>query len=108
MEAPTVVGAEALPIVIIGAGLAGLTVALHLADSQPVVALATRNRSAPAAAWAQRGTVGVLGSGAGLASKVCDTRAAGAGLVDDRTAELIARHGAEAIAWLLERGVPFS
>jgi L-aspartate oxidase len=28
--------------------------------------------------------------------------------VDEHTAEFIARHSAEAIAWLVERGVPFS
>ena len=35
----------ALPVVIIGAGLAGLTVALHLAEKRQVVVLAKRSRN---------------------------------------------------------------
>ena len=31
-----------LPVLIIGAGLAGLTVALHMAESQPVILMAKR------------------------------------------------------------------
>ncbi|RZL11809.1 MAG: L-aspartate oxidase [Rubrivivax sp.] len=107
MDAPTV-GADALPIVIIGAGLAGLTVALHLADTQPVVVLAKRHLHEAATAWAQGGIVGVLGSDDSIDSHVRDTQEAGAGLVDERTAEFIARQSAEAIAWLVARGVPFS
>ncbi len=100
--------ASPLPIVIIGAGLAGLTVALHLAQTQPVVVLAKRRLEEGATAWAQGGIVGVLGSDDSIDSHVKDTQEAGAGLVDERTAEFIARHSAEAVEWLVERGVPFS
>ena len=41
-----------LPVVIIGAGLAGLTVALHLAETQPVIVLAKRQLEEGATAWA--------------------------------------------------------
>ena len=99
---------SSLPVVVIGAGLAGLTVALHLADKQPVVVLAKRRLEEAATAWAQGGIVGVLGSDDSVESHVRDTQAAGAGLVDERTAEFIARHSAEAVEWLVERGVPFS
>ncbi|WP_290902395.1 L-aspartate oxidase [Aquabacterium sp.] len=97
-----------LPVVIIGAGLAGLTVALHLAETQPVIVLAKRQLEEGATAWAQGGIVGVLGSDDSIESHVRDTQEAGAGLVDERTAEFIARHSAEAVAWLVARGVPFS
>jgi len=52
---------SSLPVVVIGAGLAGLTVALHLADQQPVIVLAKRHleeaatagpRAASWACWA--------------------------------------------------------
>jgi L-aspartate oxidase len=33
------------PVLIIGAGLAGLTVALHLADQQPVILMANCRRA---------------------------------------------------------------
>jgi len=97
-----------LPVVILGAGLAGLTVALHLAEHAPVIVLAKRQLEEGATAWAQGGIVGVLGSDDSIGSHVRDTQEAGAGLVDERTAEFIARHSADAVSWLVDRGVPFS
>ncbi|TNY06442.1 FAD-dependent oxidoreductase, partial [Escherichia coli] len=78
------------PVVIIGAGLAGLTVALHLADTVPVIVLAKRELTEAATAWAQGGIVGVLGSDDSIDSHVRDTRQAGAGLVDEAAARFIA------------------
>jgi len=97
-----------LPVVIIGAGLAGLTVALHLAETQPVIVLAKRQLEESATAWAQGGIVGVLGNDDSIDSHVRDTQDAGAGLVDEHAAGFIARHSAQAVAWLVSRGVPFS
>ena len=96
------------PVVIVGAGLAGLTVALHLAAQRPVVVLAKRNLDEGATAWAQGGIVGVLGSDDSIESHVRDTQDAGAGLVDEHTARFIAEHSARAIEWLVAQGVPFS
>jgi L-aspartate oxidase len=97
-----------LPVVIVGAGLAGLTVALHLAEHRPVVVLAKRNLDEGATAWAQGGIVGVLGTDDSIDSHVRDTQDAGAGLVDEHTARFVAERSAEAIEWLVARGVPFS
>jgi L-aspartate oxidase len=96
------------PVVIVGAGLAGLTVALHLAATRPVVVLAKRSLGEAATAWAQGGIVGVLGSDDSIDSHVRDTQDAGAGLVDEGTARFIAEHSAAAIEWLVAQGVPFS
>ena len=49
-----------LPVLIIGAGIAGLTVALHMAESQPVIVMAKRGLGEAATAWAQGGIVGVV------------------------------------------------
>jgi L-aspartate oxidase len=104
----TLKAAEA-PVVVVGAGLAGLTVALHLAaQGQEVVVLAKRNLGEGATAWAQGGIVGVLGSDDSVESHVRDTQDAGAGLVDEQTARFIAENSPEAIEWLVEQGVPFS
>src|SRR3989344_1840234 len=108
MQDPSVAPAAQLPVVIIGAGLAGLTVALNLAETQPVIVLAKRQLEEAATAWAQGGIVGVLGSDDSIESHVRDTQEAGAGLVDERTAEFIARPSAEAVEWLVASGVPFS
>ncbi len=96
------------PVVIVGAGLAGLTVALHVADHRPVVVLAKRNLDEAATAWAQGGIVGVLGSDDSIDSHVRDTQDAGAGLVDEQAARFIAEHSAAAVEWLVGQGVPFS
>ena len=96
------------PVVVVGAGLAGLTVALELARSRPVVVLAKRTLSESATAWAQGGIVGVLGSDDSVESHVRDTQEAGAGIVDEHTARFIAQHSAAAVQWLVEQGVNFS
>ena len=98
----------AAPVVIVGAGLAGLTVALHVAQKRPVIVLAKRNLEEAATAWAQGGIVGVLGEDDSIDSHVRDTQDAGAGLVDENTARFIAEHSAAAIEWLVEQRVPFS
>ncbi len=105
---PAPSASDALPVVIVGAGLAGLTVALHLAQDQPVVVIAKRELTEGATAWAQGGIVGVLGSDDSIESHVRDTQEAGAGLVEEHTARYIAQNSAEAVEWLVERGVPFS
>jgi L-aspartate oxidase len=96
------------PVVVIGAGLGGLAVALSLAEHQPVIVLAKRELNEGATAWAQGGIVGVLGQDDSIDSHVRDTQDAGAGLVDEHTARFIAEQSARAIEWLVDAGVPFS
>jgi L-aspartate oxidase len=102
------VSGAAAPVVVIGAGLAGLVAALQLADQVPVVVLAKRGLTESATAWAQGGIVGVLGADDSIASHVRDTQDAGAGIVDEVTARFIAEHSHSAIEWLVQAGVPFS
>jgi L-aspartate oxidase len=96
------------PVVIVGAGLAGLAVALRVAEHRPVVVLAKRELDEGATAWAQGGIVGVLGDDDSVDSHVRDTQDAGAGLVDEHTARFIAERSAQAVEWLVAQGVPFS
>ena len=98
----------ALPIIIVGAGLAGLCTALHLADQRRVIVLAKRGLHEGATAWAQGGIVGVLGADDSVAAHVRDTQEAGAGLVDEHTARFISQNSATAVEWLLQQGVPFT
>lgn len=98
----------AAPVVVVGAGLAGLAVALELAAHRRVIVLAKRGLHEGATAWAQGGIVGVLGADDSVESHVHDTLAAGAGLVDERAARRVAEHSAEAVAWLVAQGVPFT
>jgi L-aspartate oxidase len=98
----------AAPVVVIGAGLGGLAVALQLAEHRPVVVLAKRSVTESATAWAQGGIVGVLGADDSIASHVRDTQDAGGGIVDEHTARFIAENSHSAIEWLVDAGVPFS
>ena len=100
--------ASAAPVVVVGAGLGGLVVALELAATHPVVVLAKRRLEEGATAWAQGGIVGVLGDDDSIESHVRDTRDAGAGIVDEHAARFIAERSAMAIEWLVSAGVPFS
>ena len=48
-------------VLIIGAGLAGLTTALHLAEQRNVTVLAKRSLDVSSSQWAQGGIAAVLG-----------------------------------------------
>jgi len=98
----------ALPVVIVGAGLAGLCTALHLAEQRRVIVLAKRSLHEGATAWAQGGIVGVLGADDSVNAHVHDTQEAGAGLVDEHSARFISHHSAAAVEWLVQQGVPFT
>jgi len=98
----------ALPIVIVGAGLAGLCTALHLADQRRVIVLAKRRLDEAATAWAQGGIVGVLGADDSIDAHVHDTQDAGGGLVDEHAARFVSEHSAAAVEWLVQQGVPFT
>ena len=96
-------------VVIVGAGLAGLCTALHLASAgHCVVVLAKRGLHEGATSWAQGGIVGVLGSDDSIDAHVRDTQEAGAGLVDAHTARFISERSAAAVEWLVQQGVLFT
>ena len=99
---------DALPVVVVGAGLAGLTVALQLADRHRIVVLAKRGFEEAATAWAQGGIVGVIGDDDSVELHVHDTQVAGGGLVDENTARFVAENSGDAIRWLVDQGVPFT
>ncbi|MEY4121001.1 MAG: hypothetical protein RLZZ472_1392, partial [Pseudomonadota bacterium] len=105
---PKTPATDSLPVVIIGAGLAGLTVALELAETHQVIIMAKRGLSESATAWAQGGIVGVLDQQDSVDAHVKDTVEAGAGLVVESTARYIAERSADAIDWLVDQGVPFT
>jgi len=99
---------DVLPVVIVGAGLAGLCTALHLAEWRRVIVLAKRSLGEGATAWAQGGIVGVLGADDSVDAHVHDTQQAGGGLVDEHAARFVSEHSAAAIEWLVRQGVPFT
>lgn len=95
-------------VAIIGSGLAGLSVALHLAQIRKVAIISKRALLDGASNWAQGGIAAVLDSGDSHEQHISDTLVAGAGLCDEAATRFIVEHGREAIEWLIEQGVPFT
>jgi len=95
-------------VVIVGSGLAGLSVALHLAQTRKVAIISKRELLDGASNWAQGGIAAVLDSGDSHDQHIADTLIAGAGLCDEAATRYIVEHGREAIEWLIEQGVPFT
>ncbi len=95
-------------VAIVGSGLAGLSVALHLAQTRKVAIISKRALLDGASNWAQGGIAAVLDSGDSHEEHINDTLVAGAGLCDEAATRYIVEHGREAIEWLIEQGVPFT
>jgi len=95
-------------VAIVGSGLAGLSVALHLAQTRKVAIISKRELLDGASNWAQGGIAAVLDSGDSHDQHIADTLVAGAGLCDEAATRTIVEHGREAIEWLIEQGVPFT
>jgi L-aspartate oxidase len=95
-------------VAIVGSGLAGLSVALHLAQTRKVAIVSKRELLDGASNWAQGGIAAVLDSGDSHDQHIADTLVAGAGLCDEAATRYIVEHGREAIEWLIEQGVPFT
>ena len=93
---------------IIGSGLAGLSLALKLADRQQVAIITKKSLLDGASAWAQGGIAAVLSPDDSIENHIRDTYIAGAGLCDPDATRLVVENGKAAIAWLIQQGVPFS
>lgn len=93
---------------IIGSGLAGLSLALKLADQKKVAVITKKSLLEGASAWAQGGIAAVLSPEDSFDKHIEDTQIAGAGLCDPETTRFVVEHGAAAINWLIQQGVPFS
>jgi L-aspartate oxidase len=95
-------------VAIVGSGLAGLSVALHLAQTRKVAIISKRALLDGASNWAQGGIAAVLDSGDSHDQHIADTLVAGAGLCEEAATRYIVEHGREAIEWLIAQGVPFT
>ncbi|MFH2135520.1 MAG: L-aspartate oxidase [Pseudomonadota bacterium] len=93
---------------IIGSGLAGLTLALKLADQQKIAIVTKRSLLDGASAWAQGGIAAVQSPDDSHDEHIRDTLTAGAGLCDPETTRFVVERGSAAVNWLIEQGVPFS
>ncbi|MFM8330468.1 MAG: L-aspartate oxidase, partial [Candidatus Methylumidiphilus sp.] len=96
------------PVLIIGSGAAGLSLALRLAGHTRVVVLSKVALSEGSTLYAQGGISAVLHKKDSIDSHIQDTLIAGAGLCDPEAVRLVVTQGKACIDWLLEQGVPFT
>jgi L-aspartate oxidase len=94
-------------VVIIGAGLAGLFTALKLAPLPVTVIAAAPMGEGASSMWAQGGIAAAVGEGDSTEKHAIDTIAAGAGIVDEKIAYMVADEAPDRIRDLLTYGVPF-
>ncbi|MBF7696053.1 L-aspartate oxidase [Acinetobacter rathckeae] len=94
-------------VVIVGAGLAGLTVALSLPKHLRVALLLKDDLFTSASYLAQGGIAAVLAETDSVENHVANTLNAGAGLCDVKNTQKILAQAPEAIAWLQQQGVVF-
>ncbi|MEM1038903.1 MAG: L-aspartate oxidase [Pseudomonadota bacterium] len=94
-------------VVIIGGGLAGLFCALKLAPRPVTILTAGSLGRGASSTWAQAGIAAAVSPGDTVEEHVADTMAAGAGIVDENIARLMAAEAANRVHDLLEFGVPF-
>ena len=95
-------------VLIVGSGLAGLSAALKLAETQRVAVISKGALGEGSSGWAQGGIAAVLNEEDSFAAHVDDTLVAGAGLCDLAATQLVVEHAPETIAWLQQLGVPFT
>ncbi|WP_296207402.1 L-aspartate oxidase [Psychrobacter sp. UBA3480] len=95
-------------VLIIGAGLAGLSTALFLPKSLNITVLSKAALEVCSSHYAQGGIAASLDKADSVTDHVADTLIAGAGLcATDNTARILGA-GQQAVQWLCEQGVPFT
>jgi L-aspartate oxidase len=94
-------------VVVVGAGVAGLSAALGLAPQRVLLVTKSAFGDGGSSVWAQGGVAVAMAADDDPDLHVADTLAAGAGIVDERIADLLAHEGPGRIEKLLELGAEF-
>lgn len=95
-------------VLIIGAGLAGLSTALALPTSLNITVLSKAALEVCSSHYAQGGIAASLDKNDSVTDHIADTLIAGAGLCAADNTSSILSAGQQAVQWLCEQGVPFT
>ena len=95
-------------VLIIGAGLAGLSIALSLPQSLRIIILSKAALEDCSSHYAQGGIAACLDKEDSIADHVADTLIAGGGLCSTHSTSEILSAGKQAVEWLCDQGVPFT
>ena len=94
---------------IIGGGLAGLSLALRLAETGiKVIIVSKKELTEGSSLYAQGGIAAVLSDDDSFKSHIEDTLIAGAGICKKDAVEFVVKHGPSSIQWLIDQGVKFT
>ena len=99
---------QAFDVLIIGSGLGGMTMALHLAEKKRVALVTKRNLRDGGSGYAQGGIAAVLDDADSIENHIRDTFTAGADLCDPDATRFVVENSRTAIDWLIDMGVPFT
>ncbi|MBA3825910.1 MAG: L-aspartate oxidase, partial [Ktedonobacterales bacterium] len=94
-------------VIIIGGGIAGISLALRLPETLAVTLLTKQHLGESNTRYAQGGLAAAVGSEDSPASHITDTLRAGAGHCDEHAVRLLAEGGPAAVAWLVAAGTHF-
>jgi L-aspartate oxidase len=95
-------------VLVIGSGLAGMSAALHLAQTRKVALVTKHELLDGASSWAQGGIAAVMEGSDSIEDHIRDTHVAGAGLCHDDAVRFVVERGRHAVEWLVAQGVPFT
>ena len=98
---------ERVDFLVIGAGIAGLSAAIRLADAGTVLVVTKEELAESNTAYAQGGIAVAMGGERDVALHLEDTMAAGDGLVNRAAAALLVSEGPERVEELLDWGTAF-
>ena len=96
------------PYLIIGSGIAGLSLALRLAEHHEVTIITKKRDVDSNTNYAQGGIASVLSQEDSLAAHYEDTLKAGDGLCDQKAVKLLVDYGPTAVKALMDWGVAFT
>jgi L-aspartate oxidase len=98
---------ERVDFLVIGAGIAGLSAAIRLADAGTALVVTKEELAESNTAYAQGGIAVAMGGEEDVALHLEDTMAAGDGLVNREAASVLVEQGPKRVAELLEWGTAF-
>ncbi|WP_116963649.1 L-aspartate oxidase [Fastidiosibacter lacustris] len=99
---------DEIDVIVIGAGTAGLTAALNLADSCKVAILCKSALGDGSSLYAQGGIAAVMDKGDSLESHIQDTLIAGDSLCDKEAVRFTVENAKSCVEWLINQGVNFT
>lgn len=100
--------ANQFDIIIIGAGISGLSAALKLCANYRVALICKSELGEGSSLYAQGGIAAVLDENDSLSAHIKDTLIAGDGLCDEKAVAFTVKNAKENVQWLVNQGVEFT